>query len=423
MTETRDNARSNVRLVEANRAQLRLVSMDLETLLAPDHPSRAIWAMVERVDLGAFYERIAAREASAGRPAIDPQILLALWILATVDGIGSAREIERQCKQSVPYQWICGGVAVGYHTLSDFRSESSDQLQAVLTQLVAMLMSQDLVQLQRVAQDGMRVRASAGASSFRSRPTLEKLKKVARQQVEVLTREIDDDPGAGRRRDEAARQRAAEDRAKRIERALEQMNDAEERKKSNNGKKKSEPRTSTTDPTARVMKMGDGGFRPAYNVHLVTDAPTRVIVAVEVDDRGTDNHAMVPLAKELEERYDKRPKEWLADGGCSSLNNIEVMDARGCKVYSPLRQRRSGVDSSMIRESDSQAIKDWRVRMSSDEGAAIYRKRGASAEWVNARYRAQGLVQFAVRGLRKVKAVALLHAITNNFMRMTAFGW
>ena len=210
------------RVVEANRAQMRLVPLDLESMLPEDHQARAVWAFVEGIDLGEFYARIAAREGSAGRPAIDPRILLALWIEATLDGIGSAREIERQCQYHLAYQWICGGVNVNYHTLSDFRSESADLLQGVLTQSVAMLIWQELVEIRRVAQDGMRVRAAAGASSFRTRTGLEKLTQIAREQVETLTREIDNDPAASRTREQAARKRTAKERAKRIERALEE---------------------------------------------------------------------------------------------------------------------------------------------------------------------------------------------------------
>jgi transposase len=272
MSEESEQKRGRARVVEANREQIRFVTLDLEAVLPEDHQARAVWAFVERVDLSAFYARIQAREGSAGRPAIDPRILLALWMEATLDGVGSARELERLCQYHLAYQWICGGVNVNYHTLSDFRSESADLLQNVLTQSVAMLLSQGLVKMRRVAHDGMRVRAAAGASSFRTRPTLEKLMRVARTQVETLAREIDSEPGASKTREEAARERAAGERAERIERALEEMKDAEERKRSNNGKKKTEARSSTTDPQARVMKMADGGFRPAYNVHLATDS-------------------------------------------------------------------------------------------------------------------------------------------------------
>lgn len=407
------------RVVEVNRAQMRLVPMDLESLLPADHQARAVWSFVDRLDLGAFYERIRSREGKAGRPATDPQIFLALWIYATVDGVGSAREIERLCEYHLAYQWICGGVKVNHHSLSDFRNEAADLLNGVLTQSVMILMSEGLVELRRVAQDGMKVRAWAGASSFRTRAGLDKLQRVAREQVERLAKEIEDDPGAATRREDAARKKAAEDRAERIERALAEMAEAERRKRRNNGKKKKEARTSTTDPSARVMKMADGGFRPAYNVHLVSDTVAKVTIAVEVDNAGTDTHAMVPLAEQIEQRYHVRPEEWLADGGCNSLNNVEEMDERGCKVFAPLKRRRSGRNPEEIRLTDSEAVQQWRHRMTTEEAKQIYRQRGATAELVNAQCRAQGLWQFMVRGTKKVLSVALLHAITNNMRR----GW
>lgn len=409
------------RVVEANRAQMRLVPMDLESLLPADHQARAVWAFVDRLDLGEFYARIQSREGRAGRPATDPQIFLALWIYATVDGVGSAREIERLCQYHLAYQWICGGVNVNHHSLSDFRSEATDLLNGLLTQSVTILVAEGLVELRRVAQDGMKVRAWAGASSFRTRAGLNKLQKIAREQVETLAKEIDDDPGAAARREDAARKKAADDRAKRIERALEEMAEAEQRKRSNNGKKKKEARTSTTDPSARVMKMPDGGFRPAYNVHLVSDTVSKVILAVDVDNVGTDTHAMVPLAEQIEQRYKARPQEWLADGGCNSLRNVDQMDERDCKLFAPLKQRRSGRKPEEIRPTDSEAVRQWRQRMTTDEAKQIYKERGATAELVNAQCRAQGLWQFLVRGTTKVRAVALLHAIANNMRRGWAF--
>lgn len=410
---------SKVRVVEVNRAQLRFVSMDLEALLPADHEARAVWTFVDRLDLGEFYARIQSREGKAGRPAIDPQIFLALWIYATLDGVGSAREIERLCRYHLAYQWICGGVNVNHHSLSDFRNEATDLLNGLLTQSVTILVSEGLVELRRVAQDGMKVRASAGASSFRTRAGLNKLQKIAREQVERLAQEIEDEPGAGAKRQEAAKKKAAEDRAERIDRALAEMADAERRKRSNNGKKKKEARTSTTDPSARVMKMADGGFRPALNVHFVSDTGARVVVGVEVDNVGTDTHTMVPLAQQIEERYEVRPEEWLADGGCTSLGNIDKMDERGCRIFAPLRQRRSGRNPEAIRSTDSDAIKRWRETMATDEGKKIYKQRGSTAEWVNAQCRAQGLLRFLVRGTKKALSVALMHAITINMRR----GW
>lgn len=414
---------SKARVVEANRAQMRLVTLDLESMLPVEHAARAVWTFVERLDLGEFYARILAREGSAGRPATDPQILLALWIYATVDGVGSAREIERLCHYHLAYQWICGGVNVNHHSLSDFRNEATDLLNGLLTQSVTILLSQGLVEIRRVAQDGMKVRASAGASSFRTRGGLGKLQKVAREQVETLAKEIEADPGAASRREEGARKRAAEEREKRIEHAMEQMAEAERRKGSNKGKKKQEARISTTDPSARVMKMADGGFRPAYNVHLVSDTVSKVVIAVEVDNAGTDKHAMLPLAEQIEKRYGgAHPEEWLADGGCNSLQNIDQMSKRDCKIFAPPQRSRSPERKPTdIRPTDSEAVAEWRKRMDKEEAKQIYRERAATAELVNAHCRAQGLLQFLVRGTRKALAVVLVHAITNNMRRGWAF--
>jgi transposase len=414
-----ENRERKARVVEVNRAQMRLVPMDLESLLPTDHQARAVWTFVDRLDLGEFYVRILSREGKAGRPATDPQIFLALWIYATLDGVGSAREIERLCQYHLSYQWICGGVNINHHSLSDFRNEAVDLLNGLLTQSVTILVSEGLVGLRRVAQDGMKVRASAGASSFRTRAGLNKLQKMAREQVQRLAKEIEDDPGAAAKREEAAKKKAADDRAKRIDRALAEMAEAERRKRSNNGKKKKEARTSTTDPSARVMKMADGGFRPAYNVHFVSETMSKVIIAADVDNIGTDTHAMVPLAEQIEERYNVRPEEWLADGGCNSLNNIDRMVERGCKIFAPLRQRRSGRNPQEIRPTDSEAVQHWRQRMTTDDAKQIYKERGATAELVNAQCRAQGLLQFLVRGVKKVQAVALILAITHNMRR----GW
>lgn len=406
------------RVIEANRAQLRLVPMDLEGLLAEDHAARAVWAYVERLDLTEFYAAIRSREGRAGRPAVDPRIYLALWIYATVSGVGSAREIERLTGEHLAYQWICGGVPVNHHSLSDFRRAAVDRLNGLLTQSVAILMASGLVEMRRVSQDGMRVRASAGASSFRTRARLEKL---ARQQVEQLEPEIDDESAPASRREQSARKRAEEDRKQRIERALEEMKDAEKRKRSKNGKKKTEPRTSTTDPESRVMKMADGGYRPAYNVQMATDTDASVILAVELSNSGTDQQGMLPLARQVESRYDRKPSEWLADGGCTSVANINGMDGRGCNVIAPLRQRTNpNRKPADVRPTDSEAVRQWRARMQTEEAKALYKRRGATAEWANAQFRGQGLLQFLVRGIKNVKSVVLLHALAVNMRRCWA---
>jgi hypothetical protein len=308
-------------------------------------------------------------------------------------------------------------VPVNYHSLSDFRNLATDLLRGLLKQSVEKLMRAGLVQIKQVSQDGMKVRAAAGAASFRTRSKLEQL---ARQQVETLAREIEDESGLSDQREQRARTDADQDRSERIKRALGEMDEAEARKRSNNGKKKTEARTSTTDPEARVMKMPDGGYRPAFNIHIATDVESMVVLAVEVNNEGTDLHAMLPLAEQIEADYQVRPDEWLADGGCTSVENIEKMSKRGCKVIAPVRQR-SNPDRkpSDPRPGDSEAILEWRARMETEQAKEAYKRRGATSECVNAHFRNQGLLRFLVRGAKKALAVALMHAIASNMRR----GW
>ncbi len=418
----KDKTGRRPRFQEADRTQMRLVPTDLDRTIAEDHQARSVWAFVEGLDLSQLYARIRAVEGEAGRPPIDPKILLTLWIEATLDGIGSARELDRLSREHLVYRWICGGVAVNYHTLADFRVGSSDILEQLLTDSVAVLLSQGLVELSRVSHDGMRVRASAGANSFHTRRSLrKKMQKIAQEQVAKLADELDHDTSASIRRQQAARERAADSREKRVREALEQLPEIEKRKKSRNGKKKTQARVSTTDPDARVMKMADGGFRPAFNVHVAADTGSQVIVAVEVTKEGTDSGMMVPLADQVEQRYKRSPNEWLADGGCISLHNVEAMHVKGCAVYAPIRAPRSTKRKPTdIRAGDSLAVAEWRTRMKRRAARTIYKLRAATSECVNAQMRTRGMTHFLVRGLAKIRSIVLLHAITHNMTRTWA---
>lgn len=417
------------RVLTAQRDQIALRPVDLEATVGPEHAVRNVWAFVEQLDLSALYAEIDSVEGRAGRAAIDPKILMALWLYATLDGVGSAREIERLTEAHDVYRWICGGVNVNHHTLSDFRCARVDVLDELLTESVAVLVHQGLVKLERVAQDGMRVRAGAGAGSFRRRRTLERCFKQARSQVRALKQEIDGDPDASNRRRRAARERAAKERQARLAQALEQLAQVEKQKnkkkvaKKDNEteeqyRKRSEPRASSTDAEARVMKMADGGFRPAYNVQLASTPDSQIIVGVEVSNCGSDGGQLSPMLEQVQRRYQQRPAEWLADGGFASDADIEAAHRGGTTVYAPVRQpRNSDRDPYVALPDDSEALAQWRQRMGSEAAKEIYKQRAATAECVNAIARGRGLSQFLVRGIHKVKAVALWYAIAHNLMR------
>jgi transposase len=420
------------RVLTAQRNQIALRPVDLEATVGSDHPVRNVWAFVERLDLSALYGEIGSIEGAAGRPAIDPKILMALWLYATLDGVGSAREIERLTEVHDAYRWICSGVNANHHTLSDFRCRPVDLLDQLLTDSVAVLMHEGLAKLERVAQDGMRVRASAGAGSFRRRLKLKFWQEQARAQVQALKGEIDADPNCANRRRRAAQKRAAEERQKRVEQALEQLAQVEKQKNKKAGakkeneteeqyKKRTEPRASSTDPEARVMKMADGGFRPAYNVQFSTTTDSQIIVGVEVNNCGSDAGQLSPMLDQVEKRYQQCPAEWLADGGFANDADIENAHRGGTTVYAPVRHpRNSSRDPYVPLPDDSEALTQWRQRMGSEAAKEIYKQRAATAECVNAIARRRGLTQFLVRGLNKVKAVVLWYALAHNLMRTAA---
>lgn len=412
-------AASVARVLMPNRAQIELRASDLESLLPEGHRARVVWAYVEQADLSRMYAGIKALEGGSGRTPIAPEILFALWLYATVDGVGSARAIARLTQDHDAYRWICGGVQVNYHTLSDFRGEHGAALDGLLTDSVAALLVVGAVKLKRVAQDGMRVRASAGASSFRRRGTLERCLEEARAQVETLKQQIEDDPGALTRREQAARERAIRERQERIEKAVKRLPELEKLKEKS-GKKAEEARASSTDAEATVMKMGDGGFRPAYNAQYATDTESQVIVGVEVVTVGSDMGQLAPMVEQVTERCGESPEQWLVDGGYPAHAQLDTVVENTC-VYAPVpKPKDEAIDPHAPKPGDSEAVAAWRKRMGTEEAKALYKDRAATAECVNALARERGLTRLRVRGKSTVRSVLLLHALAHNLMRTFA---
>jgi transposase len=421
------------RVWTAERHQVEWSASDLDSLIGQEHRARTLWSLIDRLDLTAFYRPIQSREGEVGRPATDPKILLALWVYATSMGVGSAREVDRLCKTDAAYRWICGGVAMNPHTLSDFRVDHGDAVDGLMTQVIATLMHQGLLHLRRVAHDGMRVRASAGAASFRRKESLERCAQEAAEQIEQLRREMEEQPAATEARHRAARKRALEERSRAIERALEEMPKVElakergarkSKKKGSGGAKaddeKKAPRASTTDATARVMKMPDGGFRPAYNVQIATDTESRFIVGVDVSNAGSDHRLMAPMLDDIERRTGQLPSEHLVDGGFCTLQQIDLASERNVIVYAPAPKPRA--HNPRRGRHDTPHVAAWRARMAQPSAAEIYKLRAATAETVNADLRRwRGLDRFVVRGLKKARIVATLSALTYNLLRWSGF--
>lgn len=424
MSTKKSSLASQVRVKRPERTQVEMQLMALDEMLPQDHRARIVWRFVESLDLDPLYAKFSVTIDKPGHPGIAPEILLALWLLATLDGISSARELDRRCETDVPYMWIRGHVGVNYHTLSDFRVQNGDFLDKLLTDTVTSLIHQGLVPLETIGQDGMRVRASAGSSSFRRKKTLEVLHKKAAEHVKRLREESEDEAKQqeGNARRKAAQQRAAREREERIRKALENIDELQEireKRKKGEGEK---ARCSTTDPDARNTKMGDGGFRPAFNVQFATDGDSRVIVAVDVTNSGSDRGQMAPLHEDVCRRYSTVPKHHLVDSAFATKDSIKAVEQAGTKVVSSVPRadqlRRQGKDPHSRQEGDSDEFAAFRERMGTEEYQDLYRLRPSIAEFPNAECRNRGLHQFRVRGLIKAKAVALWHALAFNFMRM-----
>jgi transposase len=407
------------RLLKPDRAQVRLEPVSLEERLPLDHQARVVWAVVETLDLSAFYGDIAARGSDPGRPAIDPRILVALWLYAATDGLGNGRELARLCESHDAYRWLCGGVGVNYHTLNDFRTGHQQHLDALFTQVLGRLTHAKIVTVVRVAQDGTRVRAAAGSGSFRTGPKLRDHLRAAQEQVEALKQQQDSSNSS---REQAHQRRSAEDRLARMRAALAELPLAEAAKtrKGQKASRYTEARVSTTDPDARRMKMGDGGFRPAYNIQLAADTGSRAIVGALVSKSGTDAGLAEPMRAQIKQRTGLDVGEHLTDGGYTKVEEIgPAWEAQVTTYRPPPTLPHTSLRASRYEPCghDTPEVAMWRELMGTPEAQEVYKERAATIETVNADLKAhRGLEQFRVRGVGKVTCVVLWCALAYNIL-------
>ena len=418
----------DARYLEADRTQLRWDMVDLESQLPLEHRARVVMGFVEGLDLSALYARIRAREGEPGRPPPDPRILLGLWLFATLEGVGSARQLDRLCERDVAYRWLCGGVPVNYHGLSDFRCAHAEVLDRLLTESLTALLAGGVVKLEEIALDGTKVKASAGRGSFRRAAKLAKLEELAHERVRALKEEVESDPAASEKRRQAARRRGAEDVARRAEaarQALEKLR-AEKDERAKKDKKaeaeKNEVRASTTDPEARLMRFADGATRAGYNIQLAIEPGCGLILAAETTDRRNDMGMAGPMLAEVERRLGRRPKRVLADTTYATRADIVAFAGQNIDVYTPVPTDKPDANPDTVRkrawkrQREHDAIKAWRARMADAASKAVYQAR-SRVETVNGILKGRGLGVMRVRSIAKVRCVVLLHALAHNLWR------
>jgi len=452
------------RLWEPERDVIELRATCLDSLLSPDHQVRLIWSYVLQLDLSELEAWINAREAVPAHPAITPRVLVALWLHVTSEGVVSARLLARLCRSDAAYQWLCGGVTVNHRTLGEFRVDNGELLNRLLAQSVVALAAEGLIDLDTLAQDGVRVRASAGASSFRRRPTLEQKIAEAKVILAELAKEAESDPAANEQRVRQRRAQRTTERLSRLEAALAKVAEIEaqqskeqpekpskpakgkkkeastppqvtsrsevpaqsedppppapdgEPAQKQHGKRPKPPRASTTDPDARVIKMADGGFRPAYNMQVASVAGEQIVVALDVSTSSSDRGLARPMLENINATYATLPKHHLIDGGFTKNEDIEWAHGVNVAMYCPPVINKHNTDPFAPRDNDGAGVSAWRQRMNSDAGKATYRERSIH-ECINARGRKCGLVQLTVRGRAKALIVLTLFAVVNNILQ------
>jgi transposase len=384
--------------------------------VSPTHPARVLWNVVGTLDLTNFLVGVKSVEGTVGRRTKSPRMKLVLWLYAITQGVGSARRIEELTRSDVAYRWIVGDVSIGHHTLSSFRAKQGTALDQLMTDILASLMHAGALSLDLVAQDGIRIRAAATAPSFRQLVSLEECREQAALHLKATLAQADDPELT--RGQAARREAAARDFQRRVEAAITTVTELQSKRKPS----EKPARASTTDSEARVMKMADGGFRPAYNVQLATAGSPlggpRTVVGVRVTNVGSDMGSITPMLDEIERRTGELPKVLLADANHASHDCIRAATQKGVEVLVavPKPSKNPGPNSN-----DDEPIRAWRVRMNTDEGQALYRARASLCELTNAHLRTHhGIDNFLVRGIAKITCVALLAGIAANLVQHAA---
>lgn len=408
-----EKSKAKARVQEPQRKQ-GVIRFEMPEDTLPSTPvARVLWDVVGTLELGGFLDGVKAIDGTVGRKTLSAQMKLALWLYAISNGVGSAREIARLVRSDDGYRWIVGDLEVGHHALSAFRVGHGAGFEQLMTDLLASLMHKGVLSLDLVAEDGIRIRAAATAPSFRGHESLLECREQAALHLKATLANADDPELSAVQK--AARAAAARDFQQRVEEAISTVVELQKTRKPSD----KPARASTTDAEARVMKMADGGCRPAYNVQMATAGSPlggpRTIVGVQVTNVGSDMRSIVPMLEQVKLRTGQLPKTLLADANHAAHDCIRTATEAGVAVLIsvPTRSQNAGANADL-----DPAIVAWRERMTTDEAKQVYRARARLCELTNAHLRSHhGVDQFLVRGLAKVTCVALLGAIASNVLQ------
>jgi transposase len=424
MDDQRSDPDGDIRFRPIDRGQPFAATLD--ELLPKDHPARLLVTFVDGLDFTPLYQAIKARDGLPGAPVFEPRLLFSLWLLATVEGVASARRLQRLCRRDLAFRWICGGPAPNYHTLSTFYAEHGDFLDATFIDILAELTARQLLTPKVLTVDGRKITANASKDSFHREPTLQRHRQEAEQRVATL-RQWRGQGGAASNKQRAAQKRAAQQRQQRLDEALATVRQRQQQRRQSERSKPEEARASATDTDARKMKRSHGGFEPSFNVQTATDVPSGIIVAVMVTEQACDNGLLRPMIEQAEVNTQTKVDKALVDSGYSDAQDVEALEKNGTQVYMPPKndnkERKQGKDPYQPKRRDTPELAQWRGRLGTLAGQLIYQSRAPVAEGVHAQQSNRGWKRLRLRGLVKAGTEALWQAIAHNVCVMMAKKW
>lgn len=346
------NAAPRLKLRVANRSKLVLTAIALDDMLAADHKARAIVALLDRVDTRAFYSGIRTLEGKAGRSMRDPKTMIAVIVYAYSEGMGSMREVSALTEHDPALMWITGLDPICHTELSEFRREQKAGLDELFASLLTVLDQAKVIDLDQVALDGTRIRTFAGIDTFRRGKTIETKLEQARELVRKLE--------SGEQ--EASSERKLRAQQELIERLEACQRELEELKKTRPDKA-AEPRVSTTEPEARVMKTSQDGFVAAYNTQLMTESKNKAIVNVDVTNVSSDGQHLESALEQVKETLGKQPRQVLADGAYISADNLKKANEGKVDLVGPWPDTtvhtRAGLKATGIDEAFGPDVFQW----------------------------------------------------------------
>lgn len=341
-----DSAAEPIKYVRLDRKQLRWETLDVERLIAANHPARIIWELSGRLDLSRFEQEYKSKEGSAGRPCWPARLLVSVWVYAYSIGVASARAIERLMGQEPGLRWLAATESINYHTLADFRVGHKEALEELFAQFLTLLEQAELVDLSTILHDGTKVKAVAGSGSFHRRQTLEKRLRRARQVVRELDRQAAEEHEPMEERRRAAQQRAAQEALVRAQAALQQLQRLEA---ATPASEHQDLRVSSSEAEARKMKQGDGGVAPSYNVQVSTEAQSRMIVGLGLTTAANDTQELMPAVERVEQNSRQKPATVVADNGYATRRNVEKTTEQGIELIAPWKEDRSREAGACVR--------------------------------------------------------------------------